>query len=277
MGFAGAQPILRLFSIWRKAGRDLGERRARAIFGRTGRPPDVDEARDALVRQKPQRVEYGAVVGVPFRDPVGCVAERVRGGVPAGVRTFLPSCLVSQITLALESSSAAGSPCNLAGGATTPVDETKATIANSPAATKAARLAHAGISVPPHLKPGGNLLRRPYRAAGFVPAIDVLLLGAQHKDARVRHKGLISSYGEHADRPAERLRRGHGAEPVIGPAASGRAGERPGPPDRYCEPLNRASDRCRRDRPARRSPCPARRAGDRCRASSLRSASQPAG
>jgi hypothetical protein len=109
------------------------------------------------------------------------------------VRTFLPSCLVSQITLALESSSAAGSPCNLAGGATAPVDETKATIANSPAATKAARLAHAGISVPPHLKPGGNFLRRPYRAAGFVPAIDVLLLGAQHKDARVRHKRLFQN------------------------------------------------------------------------------------
>ena len=108
------------------------------------------------------------------------------------VRTFLPSCLVSQTTLTLENSSAAG-PCNLAGGATAPADETKETIANSPAATKAARLADAGISVPPHLKPGGNLLRRPYRAAGFVPAIDVLLLGAQHKDARVRHKGLISS------------------------------------------------------------------------------------
>ena len=46
---------------------------------------------------------------------------------------------------------------------------------------------------PPHHKPGGNLLRRPFQEAGFVPAIDVLLLGAQHKDARVRHKGLISS------------------------------------------------------------------------------------
>src|SRR4029077_7819855 len=73
--------------------------------------------------------------------------------VAKNVRTFLPSCLVSQTTLALENSSAAASPCNLAGGATAPADETKETIANSPAATKAAclihaRLVHAGISVP---------------------------------------------------------------------------------------------------------------------------------
>ena len=133
------------------------------------------------------------IAGPGARVRIALLIAQVAQLIPAGVRTFLPSCLVSQITLALESSSAAGSPCNLAGGATAPVDETKATIANSPAAAKAARLADAGISVPPHLKPGGNFLRRPYRAAGFVPAIDVLLLGAQHKDARVRHKRLFQN------------------------------------------------------------------------------------
>jgi hypothetical protein len=91
-------------------------------------------------------------------------AGRVDARLPSlqkNVRTFRPSCLVSQTTLALENSSAAGSPCNLAGGATAPADETKENTANSPAATKAARLpharlVHAGISVPPHLKPGGK-------------------------------------------------------------------------------------------------------------------------
>ena len=40
----------------------------------------MDEARDALMRGEPERVEHGAIVGVPFGDPVGAVAERVRGG-----------------------------------------------------------------------------------------------------------------------------------------------------------------------------------------------------
>jgi len=81
MGFARAQPNpYALRTVRGKARRDFGERRARAIFGWAGRPADMDEARDALVRRKPERIEHGAVISVPFRDPVGGVTQRVRGG-----------------------------------------------------------------------------------------------------------------------------------------------------------------------------------------------------
>jgi len=46
------------------------ERRPRPIFGRSGRPADVNEAGDALVRRKPERIERVAVVSVPLGDPV---------------------------------------------------------------------------------------------------------------------------------------------------------------------------------------------------------------
>ena len=49
-----------------------GDLRAGRAAGR------LNKAGDALVRLKAERIEHGPVVGVPFRDPVGAVTERVR-------------------------------------------------------------------------------------------------------------------------------------------------------------------------------------------------------
>ncbi len=50
-------------------GRDLAERRPRPILGHARRPADMNEARDLLVRLQAERVEHGAVVGVPLGEP----------------------------------------------------------------------------------------------------------------------------------------------------------------------------------------------------------------
>src|SRR5262249_61452160 len=78
-----------------KPGRDLGERRTRPVFGRMHRRADMNEAGDLLVLLEAKRVEHAAVVGVPLGDPVGAVAERVRGehqahGGGAGREHLLP-------------------------------------------------------------------------------------------------------------------------------------------------------------------------------------------
>src|SRR6266508_6619304 len=60
-----------------EAGGDLAERRPRPILGRMNRPADMDKTGDAFVLLEAERVEHAAVIGVPFGDPVGAIAERV--------------------------------------------------------------------------------------------------------------------------------------------------------------------------------------------------------
>jgi hypothetical protein len=131
----------------------------------------------------------------------GRVDARLRS-LQKNVRTFRPSCLVSQTTLALENSSAAGSPCNLAGGATAPADETKENTANSPAATKAARLpharlVHAGISVPPTPQARRKICCDIHIGRPGLSQPSTSCCYAQHKDVRVRHKRLFQNRHRH--------------------------------------------------------------------------------
>ena len=59
------------------------------------RPADMHKSGNALVLLETERIQHAAVIGVPFGDPIGAVAERVSGehqahGGGAGGQHLLP-------------------------------------------------------------------------------------------------------------------------------------------------------------------------------------------
>ena len=58
----------------RKARDDVGKLGPLAIFRRFGGTSDMHETGNAFVGRKAERVEYTAIIGVPFGNPAGCIA-----------------------------------------------------------------------------------------------------------------------------------------------------------------------------------------------------------